>query len=108
MFHISLTAVVSDKEQHDRVYTEFGTVQDQLAGEVPSVSLTSFDMETVTGDEDELHFDEGTMFKVYDAIMTGLPMNAADARDIIDSMQNAGILFRERRSTKIEENEEKE
>lgn len=101
MFHISLSATVKDAEQHNRVYTELGTVQDQLAGEIPSVSLSSFDM-TCTGDDGEEYFDDQTMFKVYDTIMGSLPMNSAHARDIISALQNAGILFRERRGVVLE------
>lgn len=42
-------------------------------------------------------FDEGTLVKVYDALITAFPEKAEwEIRDAVNALQNAGILFRER------------
>jgi glucuronate isomerase len=96
-FYLTLSALAADAEQHRRIYQEFAAVQDIFAGNIPSMTLTSLDLSTPT--EEEEYFDDNTMFKVHDAIMESLPMNSAHARDIIERLQNAGILFRERRTS---------
>lgn len=44
---------------------------------------------------DETYYDEGTLKKVADALMS-VGIMRAHAIDAINAMQNAGILFRER------------
>lgn len=72
---------------------------EMFVGTVNTISLTSSKIQDDY--EEEEYFDDETMFKVYDAIMGCLPMNAAHARDIINAMQNAGILFREKRGATV-------
>lgn len=45
-----------------------------------------------------IHHDEGTMFKVMDAIRSATGFNVEDAQQVILRIQNAGILFRELKS----------
>ena len=43
------------------------------------------------------HYDEGTLPKVYGAVIGALPEKAEwEIRDVVHALQNAGILFRER------------
>lgn len=72
---------------------------EMFVGTVNTISLTSSKIQDDY--EEEEYFDDETMFKVYDAIMSSLPMNAAHARNIINAMQNAGILFREKRGATV-------
>lgn len=54
---------------------------------------------TVQGD----HYDEGTLVKVYDALQRVMPdVSEWVIRDQVNAMQNAGILFRERRTVQGE------
>lgn len=46
--------------------------------------------------EDELYHDEDTWFKVYHALMRA-GLGDVKSRSTITDMQNAGILFRERK-----------
>lgn len=111
MFHLVLRVTVKDAEQHNRAYNEMGAVLDLLAGEVPSVNLSSYDMTCTLPDTEELYLDENTMFKVLDAVKAALPMSCVmkgeedkHALDIIFAIQNAGILFREpQRASSTEE-----
>lgn len=115
MFHIVLSVTVANAEQHDRVYTDMGSLQDQLAGTIPSINLSSYDMTSEIPNDEELYLDENTMFKVLDAVKAALPMRCVmkgeddrHARDIIFAIQNAGILFREPRRADPEEGDRPE
>ena len=110
MFHLVLSVTVKDMEQHNRVYHEMGGLQDQLAGEVPSVNLSSYDMTRTLPDTEELVIDENTMIKVIECFYKA-GYSYTDARMVIDQLQNDGILFRERRlvdATDVEEDEARE
>jgi hypothetical protein len=96
-FHIALSAVVTDTEHHRAIYREMSSIQDIFVATIPSLSLTSFDMDEIS-DEGEEYFDERTMFKVVDTI-TMAGFSEHDARLIVNELQNAGILFRERRGS---------
>lgn len=46
---------------------------------------------------DTTAFDEGTLVKVYDALISAFPdLSEWQIRDAVNAMLNAGILFRER------------
>jgi len=94
--HLSLTATVEGDKQYREAYLVLIGAQAKFVEENIDTSLSLIDLQNIT-DEGEEYFDEETMFKAYDAIMSSLPMNSVHARDIIQSLQNAGILFRERR-----------
>ena len=106
MFHLVLSVTVDDANKHHQVYTSMGQLQDLYAGAVPSVNLSSYDMSSTLPDTEELYIDEDTMIKAIEAIyQAGITLHAGlkytEARVILDALQKAGILFRERR--KVEE-----
>lgn len=50
-------------------------------------------------DEEELYYDENTLFKVREAMMINGWITGEMCDEIINRLQNAGILFRERKSS---------
>ena len=101
-YHLSLSVLTDDLDQHTRLYRDLAPIHFMLAGVVPSATLTSMDVALSTYDDGE-YFDENTMFKVYDAIMR-CGHDDLMAREIINTLQNSGILFRERRKIADDEN----
>ena len=95
-FMINLTVGVP-QNQWQRVWEGFESFA-QSTREVetpPYISLTSTLVEGVTEDGEEF-YDEGTLLRVYEALRR-IPMPEKVAREAVTAMQNAGILFRERR-----------
>ena len=83
----------------DYIWGKFNALAEELGGrsDIHSVSVTA--IRAGESDEDEEYFDEYTIFKVFDAIKNSGPgFTEGMVREIIDNMQNAGILFRERGS----------
>lgn len=97
MFHLVLSVTVENAEQHNRAYNEMGQVQDLLAGEVPSINLSSYDMTVDLPDTEKLYLDENTMFKVIN-VFDRHGVYPAMTATIINDLLSAGILFRERRT----------
>lgn len=97
---VNLSVGVIDPEEWTKVWEEINGVAKVLGKDRPSVSVSSHLM----GETDELDtlegetFNEGTHLKVFQALRS-LPMPERVATDAINAMQNAGILFRERRTT---------
>jgi len=66
------------------------------AGTRFDVSVSSHDNEDIP-DDGEVIFTENTVRKVLDALIAG-SHSEDEATDLINSLHNAGILFRERKS----------
>lgn len=94
---LSLTVGVENVEQFDEIYRTFGMVSNGLARRMPDVSVSSYIAED---DEDPLDksyetYTEDTLAKVRVALRE-MGVTEEIIPDIISSMQNHGILFRER------------
>jgi hypothetical protein len=102
MAHIvSLTVLTKPDEDASAVLGRFGDLAVDLQASHSQVTVHCIDLEDSTDDgevedceEIGEFFDEGTMQKVLDSIMSYVE-SEDDAREIITVMQNAGILFRE-------------
>lgn len=100
---ISLTVGTNTKEQWLQVIDLCNAMASSL-NDFSYVNVSSvLNDDAEESIQDGLRFDDNTMFKVYDVIKAALPMNhvvagedSTLARDIIDAIQNAGIVFRER------------
>lgn len=101
---ISLSVGTKDAEVWHQTYQELSELAANLGAVHDYVTVSSAlvggddDVET----EDELYHDEETLTKVHAAIGKALLANTDEAHpdwitDIITEIQNAGILFRERR-----------
>lgn len=69
-------------------------LQDQYAQVTVHSIDNSIEDEAEPCEELEEFFDEGTLEKVYEAIRSVAPTRE-DVTDIVNALQNAGILFRE-------------
>jgi hypothetical protein len=93
MFHIMFTVAAADATEWDQLWERFQELARELGPRHPDLHLSSHLAGPVL--EDEEYFDETTMFKVIDALVRA-GITPAHARDCVNEMQNAGILFRER------------
>lgn len=97
---INLTAGAAGAEDWQRLWNKFNEFTSEIrADEEPGyLSLTStlVDQGVVNGQDGDEFYDEGTLLRVYEALRR-VPMPERAAREAITAMQNAGILFRERR-----------
>lgn len=107
---VSLSALASGAEQYTRLFMDLSELARNLTDDFQHVSVTASrvdedDSEPLC-DPDGLYHDEQTLVKVREAIKRGLGERVWTARDvltnaivteIITEMQNAGILFREKR-----------
>ena len=95
-FMINLTAGVQ-QAKWQRTWEGFEsfarTIREVEEPEYLSLTWTLVDGVTNEGDE---FYDEGTLLRVYEALRR-MPMPEKVAREAVTAMQNAGILFRERR-----------
>ena len=61
------------------------------------LSTGSFESDEFVVEREELHYDENTLMKVVAGINTAVPeLTGEQVVDIVNAMQNEGILFRER------------
>jgi len=94
---ISLT-VFTDEDDGVLLFSRFSDIAIDIQPDVKQVSVHSIDVddepECEEPDEIEEFFDEGTLQKVYEAIRSVAPTRE-DVTDIVNALQNAGILFRE-------------
>lgn len=101
---INLSALVSNAQQWNDIYKEFTGIAREWGERVEYISVSS----TVVGDDVEIvveedetlpgeYADEDTMTKVKMALASVQPSSLTPVNDAIIAMQNAGILFRERR-----------
>jgi len=100
MLSVTLTDEVSEETARrwcsfQELFTElYENVAQRAPLDGVSVNISTLDLDG--GDSGEEFFDENTLFKVSDAIRMHA-RTEAESREIITSMQNSGILFRERR-----------
>ncbi len=98
---VSLAVGAKDAEDHARLFQDISELSRNLAEDHDYVSVTS----TLVGEDDEedvededLYHDHNTLVKVREALQRGVTGLTDDmAMDLIGEIQNAGILFRERR-----------
>jgi len=100
MSHILSLTVVTKPGTHrwESAFNLLSTVALDVGKDFSSVTVHSQDMEDeleLTGDLEEIeeYHDENTMAKVYDVIRKFVGPD--HATDMVSSLQNAGILFRE-------------
>jgi hypothetical protein len=112
---VTLGVYVRDPQEWDYVYNLLGGTAKQLGPNLTRVDLESLQIDTDDqvyglGQDAEydgvgmVRFDEGTLFKVREALKKALFVTAEDMgkdpnvliNDCINQMQNFGILFRER------------
>ena len=104
---LELHVNVTTPEEWDRIHAKFTVLARELKG-FPTVRISSYDLSAEPDVEDKTEFfDDMTIPKVYNAIKEtfcvlrdlGYDFKDPDLyiRSIVNDMQNAGILFRERR-----------
>lgn len=94
---VSLT-VLTDEDDGVLLFSRFSDIAIDIQPDVNQVSVQSIDVDEAPESEvveeiEEFH-DEGTLQKVYEAIRSVAPTRE-DVTDIVNALQNAGILFRE-------------
>lgn len=99
---ITLSVGTEGPDQHKAVFGLMSDIGAEFALDYHYSSITSVDTDR-PNDGDEEFYDEHTLFKVREAIKNAIEVRVATApeamiNDIINEMQNAGILFRERRA----------
>jgi hypothetical protein len=103
MAHLLTLSVGTDTpEQHKAVHSLLSDIGGEFAQDYHYASVTSVDVDRPADGDEEFH-DEHTMFKVREAIKSAIEVRVATAPEamitgIISELQNAGILFRERRA----------
>lgn len=105
---INLGVATEGSEDYFRTFQDISELARNLGESHSYVSVSASvvgeedDVEDVSSEAERLHHDENTLRKVYDAIMkNGLSRKTAE--DVVNNLQNAGILFRERRPLSEEE-----
>lgn len=93
---ITLHVQVGDPEQLKELRSRFCLQLKALPDDLPYSNLTVFNLDGFEEDNDggEYH-DENTMIKLREALNSVLLEDEVDAA--VNAMQNAGILFREKR-----------
>jgi hypothetical protein len=91
---VTLSIGVDGVAGWDTIYEMFSNTVRELGPQYPYISLSS----TVTSDAEDITYDDETLEKVTKALgETG--WNHIAIADAISRMQNAGILFRERKKS---------
>ena len=98
-FHVSLTATAKDHEQAQRLFAKFSATALDVAHDSTSQMVSRHDFNDADEHEPGEFYNEGTMFKVQEALKTVGVMNLTydEIWDVINKLLNAGIMFRERR-----------
>lgn len=91
---ILLSVSTENEEQIRRIHAHLNTFSNEIVDHFPSVTVSAYEEGEIAKEQDE-YFDEYTMFKVYNAMREG-GITDLGARELINALQNAGILFRER------------
>lgn len=102
--HLSLNMMVQT-DQWDVCYRRFIELMREFSDTVPHVSINSYltDNDEDGVEENGEYYDEFTLFKVVASFQAaGIPDKVAE--QVIQEMQNRGILFREHRRPPSEEN----
>lgn len=99
---ISLSIGTVGADDHARTFQEMSELSANLAPSHPYVSLSSNLADDNDVPDEDIFYDEQTLFKVRDAVEKAITVhfglgNPKVTTDVIIEMQNAGILFRERR-----------
>lgn len=95
---IGMTIGVSDPDDWSVVWNEVNGIAGAIGKTRPNVSVTSYVIGESEDTEPGEFYNEGTLLKVFTALRK-TPMTEKAVMDAIAAMQNAGILFRERRSS---------
>jgi len=95
---VSLSIITGDLPQADRVFGKLSATALDVSHDSVSqmVSKHRYD----TDEEEEApgeYYDENTLFKIIEALERAGVSNGQAQMDVIRELQNAGILFRERR-----------
>ena len=86
-------SIVTDTDKHwGQAYAQLSSLALSVSSTYPQTTLSSIDLSD-TEEIEEIH-DEGTMTKVHNALRHN-NFSESGINDIINSLQNAGILFRE-------------
>lgn len=102
---LNMNVQTTTAEEWRRVWGDFNELADGYAKLFSTISVSSFDLNVSDQDQrpdEELFYDEQTLQKVRNALILAMNKRAIDTlgNGIVDSlineMQNAGILFRER------------
>lgn len=95
-FIVTLSIMAVSVEQADRIFSAQAALAMELSHDSISATVSKHSYDDEPTDESNEYFDEGTMFKVIKAI-TDQHFTHEVAMEMITALQNAGILFRERR-----------
>lgn len=94
--HISLSIMAEDAETSAKGFELLTEMANLLSAEFPYVNVTSSSVNADSeGEERPEFYNDGTMFKVYQALRRA-GLSEPQALNAINEMQNDGILFRER------------
>lgn len=104
---LSLSVGTDGSEDYVRTFQDLSELAKNLGESHKYVNVSTCVVDEVTEDEDEeLFHDENTLFKVRAAIEKGIRAPLAEGgpevmdslvTNVINEIQNAGILFRERK-----------
>ena len=96
---VSINAVINDANQKADLFAVFARLASELALKCPNITVSTYEIDETENQEELIiadeYFDENTILKVL-SILKNM-VSYEDARIILNDMQNAGILFRERR-----------
>ena len=96
-FHISLTATASNQDQANRLFAKFSATALDVAHDSVSQMVSSHKFNDDDGFLEGEFYNEQTMLKVIGALEQVGISTDQDRNDVLNSLLNAGILFRERR-----------
>ena len=92
---IHIIVHVDNSKLWSQIWDTFCSQGASLEGVVPYVNVSSYDLSTVKDETEPEYHDEDTLFTVFSALKTHLTGDQAQLA--IHDLQNAGILFRQRR-----------
>jgi hypothetical protein len=93
---ITLTVGINDPEDWGTVYDTMCQISSEMGREYPYVSVSSALTDDDVLEEQDITFNEGTMFKVRHALLSS-SLSTDEVNDVVNAMQNDGLVFRERR-----------
>lgn len=99
---ISLSIGTTDTEDYIRTFQDVSELACNMGDSHNYVNVTAYVVGAPNDDDDEMDYDEETLYKVRKALIEAVaPYGHGDryVDDLIHAMQNAGIYFREKRKT---------
>lgn len=93
---VTLTLVTKNEKDWSSAFSLLSTVAFDTAGRFQQVSVNSYDNEDIVESEPTT-YTEDTMMKVHDSLRSS-GLDEDRITDIVTALQNAGLLFRERKS----------